>query len=336
MPNYAYRGNEKFIEAIAGRLEAAGFTREGEIDLAECVFTFCTNASKLEDLYFGSGGLVENAPSGCVLVDMSASTPSFAMEMYGVATVNNLKMISAPLIVRNKTKEDVFAKSNLTCFVGGDEESIAEAQEVLDVIFGDVQKVRNAGAAQMARAASTIQNTAEMVSAIEVLSLFRSCKEADPETSIQNLVPDATSPEAYFIMNAIREERFHNDYTVEMLMGEISAAISTADDYNLILPETEAAFHLYELLAVIGGADLSPAALSLVYEGNAQDDDEKSASKVGLDWSRAEVLYGDQQFMGDDEDSSFYDDDDELRDFDYDDELEDEDGFQAGYGYSVN
>ncbi len=38
-----------------------------------------------------------------------------------------------------------------------------------------------------------------------------------------------------------------------------------ADDVELILPQAEAAMHLLELLAVIGGADKAPSSLSLIY-----------------------------------------------------------------------
>ena len=44
--------------------------------------------------------------------------------------------------------------------------------------------------------------------------------------------------------------------------------------------------HLLELLAVIGGADKAPAALSLVYG------EESACAEAGLDWTRAEQAYG--------------------------------------------
>ena len=69
---------------------------------------------------------------------------------------------------------------------------------------------------------------------------------------------------------------------------EIStAALTAADDVDLILPQAEACLHLLELLAVIGGTDKAPAALALVYG------EEKACAEAGLDWTRAEQAYGD-------------------------------------------
>ena len=92
--------------------------------------------------------------------------------------------------------------------------------------------------------------------------------------------------------------RFDGGYTVEMLMGELSAALMAADNMDLILPHAEASLHLLELLAVIGGADKSPAALALVYG------EEAACAEQGLDWTRAEQAYG-EGIEGFDEEEGF-------------------------------
>ena len=101
-------------------------------------------------------------------------------------------------------------------------------------------------------------------------------------------------------------------------MAELSAAIMAADDAELILPQAEAALHLLELLAVVGGSDKSPAALSLVYG------EEEECARYGLDWTRAEEVYGgghadeDDFELGHDHDHDF-DDYDDYDEYGYDD-----------------
>ncbi len=337
MAAYAFRGNEAFVSAVEGRLADAGFERVENVAEAAFVVTFCTSMTALEDLYFGDDALVSTVGGQAVVVDASACTPNLAAEIAAVCAVSDVSMVAAPLVVRNKMAPDAFAHDNLACFAGSEGGGVDDAMPLLEVLYGDVQVVADAGAAQLARAASTIQNTAEMVSAIEALSLFKACSaSASSGINVKALVPDATSPEASFIIEAVRDERFKGDYTVEMLMSELSAAIMTGDDYETILPQTEAAFHLFELLAMIGGSDMSPAALSLVYEGEPSDDEgEGAGSRVdahGLDWSRVEQLcgsdaadgaveeYGSDSFPFDDGDGDPYDDD----------------NFASGFGYSIN
>lgn len=335
MPSFCYLGNDRYFNAVEKRLAEAGFEKTDSPEDADWVLTFFTSMTAQEEAYFGDDGLVQSMKKGAIAIDLSASTPNLSSEICSMATISDITMVCAPLCVKNKLAEDVFARVNCYCYAGSEDDGVDKASAMLDVLFGDVRPVADAGAAQLARTARTIQNTSEMVSAIEALSLFEACsKSVGSNVDVLSLVPHATSPEAYFILEAVKEKRFFGDYTVEMLLSEISAAMMTADDYEMILPQTEAAFHLYELLAIIGGADMSPAALALVYKGDTSDsvDDDsadgsnkKKDDSYGLDWSRVEQLYG-----SDSHDHSHEDD----IDFGEDDYLSG--AFGEDYGFSVN
>lgn len=156
-----------------------------------------------------------------------------------------------------------------------------------------------------------------------------------------NLAVDAPYPisdAAQAYLEAIVEKRFEGTYTLEMMMGELAAALTAADDADLIVPQAEACMHLLELLAVIGGSDKAPIALSLVYG------EEKACADQGLDWTRAEHFYGEQEGQADgvlhDHGHAHDDDYDEAGDYDdYDGYAGyDNDGvYHGGYGsYSPN
>lgn len=336
MATLAYRGNEAFLGAVKARLADAGYTLVEDVQEAEWVVTFCTSMTALEDLYFGDDALVQGVAEGAILVDISACTPNLASEIAAVSAVNEVTMVAAPMIVKNKVAEEAFVQANIACFAGSEGSGVDKALPFLETLFGDVKIVSDAGAAQLARAASTIQNTAEMVSAIESVSLFKACSaSASNGINVKALVPDATSDEASYILRAIKDERFQGEYTVEMLMSELSAAIMTGDDYETILPQTEASFHLYELLAMIGGADMSPAALALVYEGEpATEDENNRVDAHGLDWSRVEHLYG--RDMADEVIDEYGTDAFPMDDASGDGDPYDDDDFASGFGYSIN
>lgn len=324
MPVFVYRGYTPLIDAIEKRIIKAGFTREGEIELADIVVTFCTNLTELEDLYFGDNGIVDKMKPGSCALDLSACTPNLANEMDALVTLSDLGMVTAPLMVKNQVSDDAFERANLSCFASGDEGPLDSCKALLEAIYGSIDYVRNASLSQLARASNTLQKTSEMISAIESYSLLSGAKHSISSLDIKDFTLDATSPEAFFVLQAIKEERFESAFTVEMLMGELSAAIMTADDNEMIIPQAEAAFHLLELLAVIGGSQKSPAALALVY-GNVDD---KQCERYGLDWSRAESLYGAGDDACDHDHAYGFDEDS------YDDEMFDE-GI-TGFGYSSN
>ncbi|MFR3091432.1 MAG: NAD(P)-binding domain-containing protein [Eggerthella lenta] len=209
---------------------------------------------------------MQAAGKGALLIDLSASTPSFARELNAVAVVSDLMSVEAPLVVVDVARADAFGdRDNLVCFVGGDEEAVAEARPVLEAIAGTVQETGGAGSAQLARAAYTLQTTAQVISAVEADALYRAVRRSSASLDQATERVGAATPVAEQVLAAVNTGRFDGMYTVEMFMAELSAALTAADDVDLILPQAEACLHLLELLAVIGGSDKAPAALALVY-----------------------------------------------------------------------
>lgn len=318
--SYAYVGAPTFIAAVEGRLAEAGFVRAADSASADIVLTYCTSASALEDLYFGDDGLVTSVAPGSVLVDLSATTPNFAREINAVATVNDLVMVEAPVTVRSLVAEDAFACDNLLGPVASEAEIPPAVRALLEALFGEVVEVGAPGRAQLMRNTHTLPLAAALVSAIEATALddaaARSVGALDAD-QVPLFSPVSADP----VVRAVRQKRFAGDYTAEMLLAELSAALMAADDAEVILPGVEATMHLLELLAVIGGADMAPAALALVYR------DEAAGAEAGLDWTRAEQAYGgghDHDHEGD-EDWDAFDDADWSDPADYD-----------GFDYSSN
>ena len=312
--SYAYVGAPTFIKAVQGRLADAGLVRAEDTASADIIVTFCTTASALEDLYFGDDGLVSSAGPGTVLVDLSATTPNFAREINAVATVNDLVMVEAPLTVRSLVAAEAFAQENLLGPVASESELSEGVRTLLEAIFGEVVEVGAPGRAQLMRSTHTLPLAANLASAIEAVALddaaARSVGALDAD-QVPLFCTVSTDP----VVRAVQQQRFTGDYTAEMLLAELSAALMAADDAEVILPGVEATMHLLELLAVIGGADMAPAALALVYR------DEAAGAAAGLDWARAEQAYGHggDHDHGDDEDWNDYDDPDWADGADYDD-----------------
>ncbi len=344
---FSYLGSERFINAVEDRIFAAGYERVENVASANIVITFCLFPGEQEEIFFGDSGLVHVLKPGSLLVDLSPSTPTFIREISAVATISDLTMVEAPFVVQDMAAEHAFEKENLVCFAASENDGVEQARDLLDALFCEVHELSVVGAGQLARASYTIQTAAQVVAVMESRALYRESSKSvigvsfgEPEFSL------AITDAARSMLQAIEQERFDGDFTVEMLMAEMLTALMAADDAELILPQAEAAVHLLELLAVIGGSDKAPAALSLTYG------DDKECAKHGLDWDRAEKIFGnnadedafenfiDMQNFGysggnpadSDEDYDDYDDYDEDPDDDYDDF----DDPYANLGFSIN
>lgn len=323
--SFAVLGNAVVGAAVSRALEAAGLQRVDEPGKADAVFTYFIHSGALEDAYFDTGGLVKAARKDTLLVDLSPSTPSFARELSAVATVNDLRFVEAPLVVRYPSEADAFARENLECFLAGDDDAaLDEAEGLLAGFAAAIERVGSCGMAQMAKCACTSQIAGQVLSAVESTAIYESS-----DAVAHDFVLPACSPVTGQMLAAVSQNAFEGDYTVEMFMGDVVAAMTAADDAGLILPQLEATLHLLEVIAVIGGADMSPAALALLYR------DEKASAEVGLDWTRAEGLFAGEghDHHHDHEGLHDYDDADDYDGYDDDDPF----GFTGGFGaYSAN
>lgn len=324
METFAYFGNETVGRFVAARLEEKGLEQVDACVDADVVLSYEISESRLEDLYFDTDGLVSSAEPNTFLVDLSPASANFAREIGAVCVVSDVAFIEAPFAVLDATAEDPFADpSGLMCFAAGEPGDVDAVRPVLEALFGTVTDTGAPGSAQLSRAAYTLQRASHLAAAVEADALLDAARKNARAQSLTladarkarrqkrsaSALPAAHDPSDAKLFEAIRKQRFESSYSVEMLMGELAAALTTADDLDLILPQAEACMHLLELLAVIGGAEKAPAALSLLYA------DEELCAKCGLDWTLAEGAFeeqgGSSAGFGLDRDGSF----DDLDDF---------------------
>lgn len=315
--NFIFVGNETVGAMVEQRLEDAGHKLVEDISSAQLVVSYCTNQMALEDAYFEDEGVIKNAVAGALVVDLSPTTPSFARELAAVCMASDLLVVDAPMMVMDPSASDAFVeRDNTTCFVSGDEEAKKVAAPVLEVLFSSVLDMGETGAACMARCAYTIQSVSAMVAAVEAEALYRAVRMM-PAGLGQAAAgrAGALSPATDALLTAVEEGRFDGPYTVEMLMGEVAAALSTAEDAEVALPQMEGAMQLLEMLAIIGGAGKQPAAMALAYREPSE------VEEYGLNWNRLESMMegGQAQFQIHDEIGGFDMDDDADYGFEDDD-----------------
>lgn len=326
--SFVFIGATAIGQSVADNLVKAGFVAAGDLAAADIVVTYCKSQEDLENVYFDGAGVIATAHKGALLVDLSATTPASAKEMAGMAQVSDLRSVEAPVYVRDPTVPDAFKDpANLALLVAGEFEDVQAAEPVLAAIAARVERTGEAGSAQLAKCALTIQQAIGLVGVIESDALVRAAgDEIDAHAALERALALGSVPAwAHSLYHAIEGGAFSSTYTVEIIMNEVACALAAAEDANLIVPQIEAVSYLLNLLATLGGVDMSAAAVSLAYR------DEDTAKKHGLDWSRAQEAY--EALGGHDHD---HDDDDEY-DFDDDRDEHDPSPFGGAFGgYSAN
>ncbi len=305
--SFFFDGKQVVGTALSKCLTEAGYDLAENLESADYLFTYHLALSRLEDAYFDNKGYLARAKKGAYLVDLSPATPELVREISAVASVSDLHFVEAPLAINDVSLSDAFADpSNLACSVAGDRPDVVAVEALLKHFVGSVRLRGETGSAQLAHASWSLQHAAQLLAAVEAEALYRAVLRIPTSAAAAaDGKPAAMGSQEAVLMAAIAEKRFTGSYTVEMFMGDLSAALTTADDAELILPQAEACMNLLELLAIIGGSDLSPVSLALIY------DDEEAAARHGLDWSRAEE-YSTEMSARSHEDHFDDDDDDDF------------------------
>ena len=334
---FYYTGHATIGAHVSHRLGAAGWKRVDDVAVADYAFSYCTHAGALEDAYFDQNGLVKNAKPGTVLIDLSPSTPSLAREVSAVATVSDLVSVEAPIALLDPHGQGAFDElDNIVCYLAGDDEAVEQVRDVLELVAGTVIVTGGAGSAQLAKTAHTTQIAGQIMSAVEADAIrSATCAaglvgDAGPSGGAQGEDGSEASSSPFLTElgrstgRAIASGDFEGPYTVEMLMADVVAAMTAADDVDLILPQLESIMHLLEVIAVIGGADMAPASVALAYRA------EEESARAGLDWTRAASLFSDHEHHHDEDDG-------DGDDFDAFDDYDGFGGFGGGFGgYSTN
>lgn len=286
MTTFAFLGDEVISSALTPLLQNAGYTKV-KASSAEVVFTYDASLSGLEELYFGDDGVVMNAQEKVVFVDLSPAMPSFAEELYQLASVNNATLVAAPLIVKNPVAHNAFTPDNLMIVAGAEHTAYEQVRDMLNVLANRVLLVGTVSDAQAYKMAHTIATASGMVSLVEAFSSLRTTDAArDPEDLVDILMTSVGLGSAQdSFVQAMIESDFEGTYTIGIVMAELAAALSWLEETDTLMPQADASFHLYELLALVGGANYNPAALSLLFAP------EEETKAYNLNWAAVEGEY---------------------------------------------
>lgn len=296
MQSFAFYGDSAVCGILADNLQAAGFQLSDSIEAADAVFTYCLTQNQLEEAYWGNDGLLHKVKKGCVMVDLSPSTPSFAKENYALARVSEVQALDAPITVSDITSEHAFGDAdNLVMLVGGESDVVESMMPLLSSVASTVRPMGVPGNGQLAKVAQTIQLAAQLVALVESHAICRANGE-QALGAVQAAVEDGLmSAQVEALCRAIETRDFTGSYTTQVMLSELQAVMNASEDTDIVLPQAEACLRLVELFLVVGGSDMNAPALGLVYAGKDECD------RYHLDWSRAENLYEQDHDDGEDE-----------------------------------
>ena len=197
---------------------------------ADAVITMVGGPPDVEQIYFGA--LIEAAPSGALLIDMTTSSPRLAERIHAAASARSLHALDAPVTGGPQGAQT----GSLIVMVGGDSADFEAARPILSAMGQTLLHYGKPGNGQRAKLANQVVGMENMLSAIEGLFFAR---KAGLDTDkflemLQNGLTDSKSLRG-LAPKALKGEYPPNFHPIHVVK-DLTLALEEADVLGIDLP----------------------------------------------------------------------------------------------------
>lgn len=262
---HVVHGYDVVVDAV-GKLVAAGghgaVSVADAVEGADIVITMLPNHPEVEQVVFGSGGVLESAKPGTLLIDMSTIRPETSLEMAKAAGEKGIRVLDAPVSGGEAGAE----QASLSIMVGGEQTDFTAAKPVLEVVGKTIMHVGPHGAGQVVKAANQLVVGGIYGLVGEAIVLMEGCG-VDAATGLDVL---AGGLAANRILDLKRESmvarQFEPGFRIDLHHKDMGIAMAAARQADVSLPMTGLVTQLVAAARAMGHGGLDHSALLKVTE----------------------------------------------------------------------
>ena len=229
---------------------------------SDVIFTIVGFPPDVREVYLGDNGILGGAKSGSIIVDMTTTEPSLAIEVYGAAKAKGVSSVDAPV-----SGGDVGAReARLSIMVGGNTEAVEAIMPLLKAMGKNIVHQGGAGAGQHTKMCNQITIAGTMIGVCEGL-LYGYKAGLDLETMLSSISGGAAA--CWSLDNLaprVLKRNFDPGFFVEHFIKDMGIALDEAKKMNLSLPGLALVHQLYLAVQAQGHGRLGTQALMIALE----------------------------------------------------------------------
>jgi len=209
---------------------------------SDVIFAIVGFPADVRAVFLGDDGALAGSKAGNILVDMTTSEPSLAVEIYEAAKAQGIHSVDAPV-----SGGDVGAKNGtLSIMIGGDKDVVDALQLMWDAMGQTIVHQGGAGAGQHTKMVNQTLIATNMIGVCEAL-LYGYKAGLDLPTVMQSVASGAAG--SWSLSNLgprIIDKNFDPGFFVEHFIKDMGIAIDEANKMGLCLPGLALSKQLYE------------------------------------------------------------------------------------------
>ncbi len=236
----------------------------GEVD---AVVISVPDAPDVEEVLFGSHGVVEGGKSGLLVIDMSTISPVASRRFAERLAERGIDFVDAPVSGGPARAGD----GTLTIMVGASPQSFARAEPVLRAM-GQPHHLGPVGMGETVKLVNQIVIANVMIANVEALVF---AKRAGAELDVVRSVLASATASNYLLQEWLPKTwlagTFSGGFALDLLRKDLAAALDAARATNYPMPATGLAYQLYTTRSAEGDGALDYSAIAKAYEWNVGD-----------------------------------------------------------------
>ncbi|GAA1023097.1 2-hydroxy-3-oxopropionate reductase [Acrocarpospora pleiomorpha] len=241
--------------------KAAGSLAEA-VAQAHVVITMLPDSPQVEEVVFGSAGLLEYGAPGLLHIDMSTIRPETSRRVAQAATVKGIRAIDAPVSGGERGAVD----GTLSIMVGGRAEDVESARDVLGVLGTTIVHVGPSGAGQTVKAANQLVVGGIYGLVAEAIVLLEA-SGVDPAAGLDVLAGGLAGSRILELKrHSMIKREFAPGFRIDLHDKDMGIIIAAAREAGVALPLTGVVAQLIAAARAQGHGSLDHSALLKVIE----------------------------------------------------------------------
>ncbi len=243
-----YTRTKSKADALLAKGATWATTPKAVAEQSDVIFSIVGFPSDVREVLLGDEGALAGSKSGNILVDMTTSEPSLAIEIAEAAEAKGVHSVDAPV-----SGGDVGAKeARLSIMIGGEKDIVAALQPCWEAMGKTIVHQGSAGAGQHTKMVNQTLIASNMIGVCEAL-LYAHKAGLDLETVMQSVASGAAG--SWSLSNLgprIINNNFDPGFFVEHFIKDMGIALDEAKQMKLSLPGLALSHQLYLALQAQG------------------------------------------------------------------------------------
>lgn len=232
---------------------------------SDIVITIIGFPRDVEECYFGETGIFKALKPGQILIDMTTTKPTLAIEIAERAKKSGASFIDAPV----SGGEVGAINATLSIMIGGDKKTADTVLPVMEAMGKNIVYQGPAGSGQHTKMCNQITLACTLVGVCESL-IYGAKAGLDLNTLIQSISKGAAGCWSLDILAPkIVKQDYSPGFTIDNFLKDMTIALEQADLMNLPLPGLALAKQLYTSVRAMGKGHLGNQGLYLALEALA-------------------------------------------------------------------